>query len=328
MLVMAAALALTGCGGDEPVNGQPIQVKPEAERTILVMDRRGNVYDTDGQVTATIGNPAAATDYIIPFANDYYVTGSTEVGNAVGYWKNGVWNWVAEKPLGYRGTFGICKHHDDIYLLINQTDGVYVYKNSLLSRLSSDGNDHGMDITATDSHTFVAGSRSADGTSVAALWTDGERQLLPAAPDALRAEGYCVFAIGSHTLVGGHTDNAPTVWIDGELYTLPIGEGYQTGVVYDVAEQGGKVYSLGKRVTASGLNRATVWVEGQSRNYVAGDAASTSSEAIKIQFYSQDCYVLTVEHEAGSNNVASHVWFNGRLKCSLPGVNAAGFVVI
>ncbi len=327
---MAVLSLLTACGDDEPSKGQPIQVKPESERTILVMDTRGNLYNADGEVVQQASATLVSPSQIIPYAQDYYMAGSSVSQAGIGYWKNGSWVRVADAPQGYRGTAGISKLFDDIFLLVNCESGVRVYKNGTPIQLTSSSGDGGFDITASGSHVYVSGASS---DTEAVLWTDGERHVLPTSSGTQHAVGYCVYANGTHTLVGGNMDNTPVVWIDKALYTLPLADGFTAGVVHDVAEQGGKVYSVGHRVAQGGLKQATVWIEGQARSYATSSAGTVWSDALGLQFYSQDFYVLTVDYDdtdgdGANRKITSHVWLNGQRKYSLPGVNAAGFVVI
>lgn len=330
---MAGLSLLTACGDDEPNKGQPIQVKPESERTILVMDTRGNLYNTDGEVVLSANQTLVSPSQIIPFAQDYYMAGTSQPSAGIGYWKNGSWTRVADAPQGYLGTAGISKLFDDIYLLVNCESGVRVYKNGTPIQLTTSRGDGGLHITASGSHVYVCGSSSGTGSAEALMWTDGERHVLPTSRGTQRAVGYCVYANGTHTLVGGNMDNTPVVWIDKALYKLPLADGFTAGVVYDVAEQGGKVYSVGHRVSQGGLKQATVWIEGQARSYATSNSGTVWSDALGLQFYSQDFYVLTVDYDdtdgdGANRKITSHVWLNGQRKCSLPGVSAAGFVVI
>ncbi len=86
IIALTVLLSLASCDHDEPVD----PIKPVSERTLLIMDVKGNIHDINGNLIKTLPDCQVAT-HIIVVDGDYFVSGVNSK-QKVGYWKNGKWN--------------------------------------------------------------------------------------------------------------------------------------------------------------------------------------------------------------------------------------------
>ena len=77
-------LLLAACQHDEP--GNPI--KPFEERTIMMVNGIGRIYNIEGKVVSTLPDCASVSKIIVD-GDDYFVAGSSSK-DRVGYWKKGM----------------------------------------------------------------------------------------------------------------------------------------------------------------------------------------------------------------------------------------------
>ena len=350
LLLIAAALLglslLTACSDDEPNKGEPIQVKPEAERNIWILTQEGEIYDQTGAKVKTLPDCYYASQ-IIPFGTDYYVAGRNEdlEKNGFGYWKNGEWvtvlDWVQPAPV--IASWRICKRYDDIYLLTNRWEssgkyGLYIYKNGNpvrqddFNRQDDVNRRHGQctDMTVSGNNTYLTGYEYDDDElrSTPLLWTNGQKKSLPIG-NAYGGMTSCVYASGStRNIVGGCVMNVnnglgkPALWIDHQLTILKTSSDTHWGQVYDVLESNGHIYALGYE-----NEKATLWIDNKPEVYHHNsfENETSSSYGVQMQLYGSDLYVLTNE---SYTDVYYHIWMNGQHKNSVrvPG-NVVGFAV-
>lgn len=344
LLLIAAALLtlafLTACGSDEPSQGGPIQVKPEAERNIWILTQEGEIYDQTGAKVKTLPDCDYASQ-IIPFGTDYYVTGRNldYKSNGFGYWKNGEWVTVLdyEEPYAVTTSQLICKQYNDIYLLAAKSEptgnyGWYIYKNGKPTRQDDCNRSHSeyMDMSVSGNNTYLVGYEYDDDDflSTPLLWINGKKESLPIG-DAIGARPSCVCASGStRNIVGGCVMNVnnglgkPALWIDHQLTILKTSSDTRWGQVYDVLESNGHIYALGYE-----NEKATLWIDNKPEVYHHNsfENETSSSYGVQMQLYGSDLYVLTNE---SYTDVYYHIWMNGQHKNSVrvPG-NVVGFAV-
>ena len=127
MLLLAGMLV--ACNNDEPTpsGGTAIQVKSEADRTILIGAENGKVYNMkDGSVYATLPGCSQIANMTM-HGEDYYVAGKTTNGMMT-YWVNGKATLLGNNQ-GY--TACVARSYDNVYVVGVANDGlwsVYPYR--------------------------------------------------------------------------------------------------------------------------------------------------------------------------------------------------------
>ena len=338
---LAVFCALTACSNDsdEP-NGQEIQVKPESERTILIMDGFGHLYNQKGELVSTL--PDCYYSYhIISSAEDYFVAGqnSNFEKEGFGYWKNGEWVKVKDYTQPFPITYSLLigKRSDDIYLLTSQREdynksALYVYKNGNPIRQDDpDRNVQCKDMTVSNNKCYLVGYEKDTHNTIdyfyPVLWTDGKKEYLPVKTEYDGAAALCIYASGSsHTIIGGGIIRnqivKPAIWIDKNLTELSTSSSSARGEVSDVIEANGHLYALGYD-----NNKATLWVDGSRESYHHNSDPyaypDLDSYGLQMQLYGSDLYVLV------QSGYYYQIWMNGQLKSSFESKRRmVGFVVI
>ncbi len=346
LAIMIVSSMLTSCSNDsdEPT-GQPIQVKPESERTIMIMDESGHLFNQNGELVSTLPN-CEHSNQIIPFAENYYVTGEyleNEKYGGLGYWKNGEWVTVKEysQPYPITYSFLICKRYDDIYLLTSQWEdynksALYIYKNGNPIRQDDPARKvQCKDMTASNNKCYLVGYEYDDYNGLdyyyPVLWTDGKKEYLQVNTEyegaMAGATADCIYASGSsHTIIGGciikNDVGKPAIWIDKKLTELSTSSSSAWGEVIDVIETSGHVYALGYED-----NKATLWVDGNRESYHHNsnpdDYPDIYSYGLQLQLYGSDLYALV------QSGYYYQIWMNGQLKYTFwSSRSIVGFVVI
>ena len=334
-VALIAALSLSSCEHDEPVD----PIKPVGERTVLVLVSNGDIYDQTGKLVMQLPNCINAAE-IIADGDDYFVSGE-QSKERVGYWKNGKWNTLHVDFLDdvEHRTYGIGKWDYYIYLL----DMPNVLKNSGIFKLEDYHDfipaDHALRVS--EGKCYVIGYGFDDNDEVSqykpVLYTDYKKEFLPMPEGAVTGECQALYAYDrNHTVIGGIIDRKPAVWVDKEyqIYetsypSLLNTEGnFPLGRIDAITMSGGIIYGAGWELNDRYRLVATVWIDGVPEHFLSGDSHVSSSQAIEIYNYGNDVYVLTSEYNNESDETVNHLWLNGKLIMSYPGIEASGFTVL
>ena len=345
IVAVVALLSLASCEHDEP--GNPI--KPRSERTVLVLNDNGEIYNLAGELIKTLPNCAGVTQIIVD-GDDYFVSG-VSTKDRVGYWKNGKWCTLHVDFIDDvdHWAFGIGKWDYYIFLL----DYPFVLKNSGIFRLADSENfypsHHG--ISVSEGKCYVVGSElvnplvSADMMPI--LYTEHkgvyEKEQLPVLEGTVNSECCAIFAYDrNHFLAGGYCGREPVVWNDRVIQVLPRkyecdddGQTFPLGLVKAVALCDGHIYAGGFEYLdrEAEYQIATLWCDGvpQSLAIGADKEGYYSSNVSEIEVYGDDVYVLTSELYFDDNNVPtiySIIWLNGELLKVYEGINALSLAVL
>ena len=329
-----AVLSLTSCEHDEPES----PIKPVDERTVLVLTPVGDIYDQNGGLVAQLPNCTLAAE-IIADGDDYFVSGIQSKGR-VGYWKNGKWNTLHVDFIDdvEHTTYGIGKWDYYIYLL----DMPNVLKNSGIFPLEDyhDFIPANHALRVSQGKCYVIGYGFDENDKVPqykpVLYTDYKKEFLPMPAGAVTGECHALYAYDrKHTVIGGIIDRRPAVWVDKEyrIYEtsdpdLALDGDAPLGRIDAITMTGDHIYCAGWELNERYRLVATVWTDGAPQHYLSGDSHVSNSQAIEIYSYGGDVYVLTSEYNNETDEDVTHLWLNGKLIMSYPGVNASGFTVL
>ena len=335
IIVLAALLSLASCDHDEPVN----PIKPVSERTLLVMDVKGNIRDIDGRLIKTLPDCQVAT-HIIVVDGDYFVSGVNSK-QKVGYWKNGKWktlhvDFIDDVDLR---TFGIAKWDYNIYLL----DYPNVLRNSGIFRLKDCENFapamHG--ISVSEGKCYVVGTDNmpigdSDFKYMPVLYTERKGAYeksyltLPTGCD----EGQCqsIYAYDrNHYVAGGSAGRQAAIWDDGVVYPLPrlfdfaipADNRGMISRVYAVAKHDSHIYAAGIEYGEDHSPVTIYWVDGVPQKLVHSTAEHIISNVADMEVYGDDVYILSQESprstSSGNYEVTSVIWMNGQYLASFLG---------
>ena len=345
IMAVVSLLSLMSCEHDEP--GNPI--KPLSERTVLVLNDNGEIYDLNGKLVETLPNCAGVTQIIVD-GDDYFVSGASSK-DRVGYWKNGKWCTLHVDFIDDvdHWAFGIGKWDYYIYLL----DYPFVLKNSGIFRLADSENfyptHHGIAVSEGDC--YVVGSELVDPLNSAdmmpILYTEHkgvyEKERLPVLEGTVNSECCSVFAYDrKHFLAGGYCGREPVVWHDRQIHVLPRkyecdddGQTFPLGIVEAVALCDGHIYAGGFEYYDREAEKqiATLWCDDVPQSLAIGPDKDNyySSKVSEIEVYGNDVYVLTSEmyfDPEGTLTSYSIVWLNGQLLKIFEGVKAMSLAVL
>ena len=169
------------------------------------------------------------------------------------------------------------------------------------------------------------------------LYTDYKKEFLPMPEGAITGECHAVYAYNrNHTVIGGVIDRKPAVWVDKayQIYetsypSLLNTEGdFPLGRIDAITMSGGIIYGAGWELNEQYRLVATVWIDGVPQHYQSGDSHVRNSQAIEIYSYGNDVYVLTSEYNNETDENTNHLWLNGQLIMSYPGIEGSGFTVL
>lgn len=346
ILAIAALAAFMGaCGNDEPTpsidDDNVVQVKEEADRTVLIGAEDGKVYNMkDGSVYAALPGCEEVNNMAM-HGEDYYVAGyGTNRGGF--YWHNG-------EPVSLEAdiheTDDIARSYDHVYVLAHAGEvGYSVYRDGTLVAQTSEAQLHAL--AAYANNFYAVGSKRE---AVPALWTNNGVVELSNGGYPTVATGIDLVANNqnvTHYIVGYHSQTVdgaalkiPCLWRNGSLSTLPLNfteseknrNTYRSGMANDVAHRGQDIFVAGSRTDATNT-RATVWISSATdddavRTYWQADG-NVDAQAQKMLVYGSDLYVLTVEHNRDTDTWCTRVWMNHELKGTVGGIIGNAFVVI
>lgn len=331
-----ALIALAACQHDEP-GGKP---KPVDQRTVLVLDHDGEIYDQNGELVMQLPDCTYAAE-IIADGNDYFVSG-VQAKERVGYWKNGKWNTLHVDFIEDvdHWTYGIAKWDYYIYLL----DLPNVLKNSGIFPLENNHDfipaDHALSVSEGKCYVVGYGFGENDDESYykPILYSNYKdyykKEFLPMPEGTLTGEAHAIYSYDrDHTVIGGVIGRMPAVWVDKEYRIYPttvkldLDSPQDYGRVEAIKMGAGHIYGGGWELNEEQKMVATVWTDGVPAHYVSGDAGVSSSQAVEIFCYDNDVYVLTQEYNSEIDNDITFLWLNGKIIMSYAGIRATGFVV-
>lgn len=343
MLLLAGLLA--SCGNDEPTpridDDDVIQVKEEANRTVLIGTENGKLYNMkDGSIYKELPSCEWVNDMTMHGEN-YYVAGyGTQRGST--YWVNG--EAVSLGNDRYE-TYDVARSFDNVYVLGEGDAGTCVYRNG--TKIAETQDAFSLVALAANGNTFYAvGDYSPNS---AALWTNNGLTQLDAGGQAAHAteidlvtsnnsvmhyiSGYRV------TTTGGSQVTSPCLWHNATLSSLPLNfteseknrNTYRSGQANDVAHSGQKIFVAGHRSDGN-ISRATVWItstydDDDVKTYWQPDG-NIDAVAKRVLVYGSDIYVMTVEHNRDTDAWCTRIWMNHELKGTVNGIIGNGFVVI
>ena len=333
-LVVAAVLSLASCEHDEPVN----LLKQIDERTVLVLNHNGDIYDQNGELVMQLPNCTRAAE-IIADGDDYFVSGIHSKGR-VGYWKNGKWNTLHVDFIDdvEHLTQGIGKWDYYIYLL----DLPNVLKNSGIFKLENFHDfipaNHGLRVSEGKCYVIGYGFDENDEVSQykPVLYTDYKKEFLPMPEGSITGECHAAYAYNrNHIVIGGVIDLKPAVWVDKkyQIYettnpALSLGGGTPYGLIDAITMCNGHIYAAGWELNDKYRLVATLWTDGVPEHYLSGDNNVSNSRAIEIYSYGDDVYLLTSEYNNDTDEYVNYLWMNGKIIMSYPGFEATGFTVL
>lgn len=338
MLLLAGMLV--ACNNDEPTpsGGTAIQVKSEADRTILIGAENGKVYNMkEGSVYATLPGCTEINDMTM-HGEDYYVTGKTTNGMMT-YWVNGKATLLGNNQ-GY--TACVAKSYDNVYVVGVANDGLWsVYKNGSNTNVSS--NVTPIDMAANGDNYFAIGNGAVCGFMLAS-------QSVPLTVKAgsfysaidLVASNVVSYYIAGYKkdVVNGTDTYTPCFWAKERQIFLPVNftekevnqSIYKGGKALAISHKGADIYLAGWR--NDGTNQVpTVWVTSSSNDTDDTKAywkaeGNVDAEATKMLVYGSDIYVMTVEHNLDTHTYCTRIWMNHELKGTVNGIVGVDFVVI
>lgn len=349
IVAAVALLSLSSCEDDEP--GKII--KSENERTVLVLNSNGEIYNLEGELVKTLPNCAGVTQIIVD-DGDYFVSG-VSTKELVGYWKNGKWCTlhVDSRDDVDHWAFGIGKWDYYIFLL----DYPYVLKNSGLFRLEDceyfNPAHHG--ISVSEGKCYVVGSELVNPLSsskmMPILYTEKKgsyrKEKLPVPEGTVNGECFSVCAYNrDHFLAGGYCGREPVVWNDRQYQVLSRkyecdDDGEQEfpfGLVQAVAYNDGHIYAGGFEYYDREAEKqiATLWCDGVPQSLAIGVDREDyyASRVSEIVIYGNDVYVLTSEMyinpelSDGYLEIYSVIWLNGQMLKAFKGIEAMSIAVL
>ena len=346
IIAAVALLSLSSCEHDEPGDS----IKPVNERTVLVLNDNGEIYNLDGELVKTLPNCAGVTQIIVD-GDDYFVSGVSDK-DRVGYWKNGKWCTLHVDFIDDvdHWAFGIGKWDYYIFLL----DYPYVLKNSGLFRLKDSEYfypaHHG--ISVSEGECYVVGSELADPLNggfdmLPILYTEHkgvyEKEELPMLDGTTNSECSAIFAYDrKHFLAGGYSGREPVIWHDRQIQALQRkyecdddGQTFPLGIVEAIALCDGHIYAGGFEYYDREAEKqiATLWCDGVPQSLAIGPDKEDyfSSKVNEIEVYGNDVYVLTSEMYNGPDDSLisySIVWLNGQMLKVFEGIRALSIAVL
>lgn len=296
--LVIAIVIFSSCQHDEPGN----TIKPVDERTIMLVNGIGDIYNLNDEVVTTLPSCKAVSQIIVD-GDDYFVSGSSSK-DRVGYWKNGKWNTLHVDfidDVDHR-TYGIAKWDYYIYLL----DLPNVLKNSGIFPLKDSENfiaaRHG--ISVSEGVCRVVGSDLVESpvrARVPVIFSElkGEyvSEKLPLPDGIYKGDALAVHAFDrKHVIVGGYVGQEPAIWIDNELQVLPRSfdvnisyENIPLGSVNAVVRIEGHNYAAGSEYYDEDNQVATVWCDAVPVYHLMSSSDDfVSSEVMDIQAYGSD----------------------------------------
>lgn len=333
IFVTIALLSFSSCHHDEPDN----PIKPVDERTVLVLNYNGDIFDQTGELVKQLPNCTYATE-IIADGDDYFVSGVQSKGR-VGYWKNGKWNTLHVDFIDDvdHWIYGIAKWDYYIFLL----DIPNVLKNSGIFPLENYHDfipaDHALRVSEGKCYVIGYGFDENDEQPQykPILYTNYKKEFLPMPEGAITGECHSIYAYDrNHTVIGGVIDRKPAVWVDKEyrIYettnpSLNLEGDMPLGRVDAITLSNGHIYAAGWELNDKYRLVATVWHDGVPTHFLSGDSNVSSSQAVEICCYGDDVYVLTSEYNNETDEDIIHLWLNGKIIRSYPGMGASDFIV-
>lgn len=335
LFAFVALFSLSSCEHDEP----SAPIKPLEDRTVLVLNYNGEIFDQNGELVMQLPNCVNAAE-IIADGDDYFVSG-VQSKDRVGYWKNGKWHTLHVDFIDdvEHRTYGIGKWDYYIYLL----DMPNVLKNSGIFKLEDyhDFIPANHALRVSEGKCYVIGYGFDDNDEVSrykpVLYSDYKKEFLPMPEGAITGECHAIYVYDrNHTIIGGIIDRKPAVWVDKEcrIYetsypALLHAEGdFPLGSIEAITKCNGQIYAAGFEMNEQMCLVATVWIDGVPSQYLSGDTGVKNSQAIEICSYGTDVYVLTSEYHADIDQYVNHLWLNDRIIMSYPGIEASGFTVL
>ena len=337
ILAACAIVMLSSCEHDEPVN----PIKPQGERTVLLVTSSGEIYDQNGDLVTQLPNCTFASE-IISDGDDYFVAGVQSKGR-VGYWKNGKWNTLHVDFIDDvdHWTYGIGKWDYYIYLL----DIPNVLKNSGIFPLDDYQHfipaNHALRVTEGMCYVIGYEETNAEARYVPVLYSNRskdtyKKEYLPMPAGAVTGECKAIYAYDrDHTVIGGIIDRKPAVWVDKQYRIYDIScpelleEGtYPIGRIEAITMCNGHIYAAGFEYNEKQELTATVWTDGIPSHYLAHESDENSSQAIEIYSYGGDVYLLTREYDTGSGNLMTYLWLNGHIIRSYTDIEVSGLTVL
>ena len=333
LITVITVLSLSSCEHDDPVN----PIKPLEDRTVLVLNFNGDIYDQNGELVAQLPNCTQAFE-IISDGGDYFVSG-IQSQDRVGYWKNGKWNTLHVDFIDDVDhiIYGIGKWDYYIYLL----DIPNVLKNSGIFRLENCHDfmpaNHGLAVS--EGKCYVIGYGFGDQAGFVqyqpVLYTNYKKEFLPMPEGAETGECHAIYAYDSdHTIIGGMIDAMPAVWVDKEYEIYPVtypretlGDEYLIGRIQSVTKCNGHIYAAGFEFDYDKAYYATLWTDGVPVHYLSGWECS-NSQFLQIQSYGDDVYMLTIEYNDETDESRTHLWMNGRIIKTYNNIQPSSFTIL
>ena len=335
IIALTALLSLASCDHDEPVD----PIKSVSERTLLIMDVKGNIHDVNGKLIKTLPDCQVAT-HIIVVDGDYFVSGVNSK-QKVGYWKNGKWKTLHVDfidDVDHR-TVGIAKWDYNIYLL----DYPNVLRNSGIFRLKDCENFtpaiHG--ISVSEGKCYVVGTENMPTGDygfkyMPVLYTERkgayEKSYLPLPAGCDMGQCQSIYAYDrTHYVAGGSAGSLAAIWEDGVVYTLPrlfdfaipADNRGMISRVYAVAKHDSHIYAAGIEYGEDHSPVTVYWVDGVPQKLVHSTAEHIISNVADMEVYGDDVYILSQESprstSSGNYEVTSVIWMNGEYLASFLG---------
>ena len=341
--ILTLAAVLAGCG-DEPKpnvdDDNVIQVKEEADRTVLIGASDGYIYNMQGgAVYATLPGCTEVTSMTMHGEN-YYATGKTDDGQ-MAYWANG-----SAVGLGHNGySLDIVRNHNDIIVMgANDAEALLMVNGEMAQSWNKyisgavgiirNNQHYGMVCNTDDGVAFIFNNNYTNSASSNARATG---------TDILsNAQGVTYYVSGyTHSIVNGVEVRSPCLWVNGQAKATSLdvnftekeqnNHTYSSGRAMDVAHNNQNIIAVGSRSNST-TQVATVWItsstnEDNVRTYWQPDG-NVEAEARSVLVYGSDVYVMTVEHNLDTNTWCTRIWMNHQLKGTVNGIVGRGFAVI
>lgn len=321
IISLVAMLALTACGDDEPY-----KIKPAEDRTVLAVDKVGNIYDLQGELVQTLPDCEEVIQ-IISEGKDFFVSGKN-TKRKVGYWKNGKWSTLHVDFINdvEHDTFGIAKWDYNIYLL----DPPNVLRNSGIFPLEDHEHfspaRHG--ISVSEGYCFVVGTDiveikelTFDETPILYYFDKSKFKKkvlpLPEGVDNGTATGVDAFD-GNHYVACGYVGDLylqGIVWDEKDNIQLmsPTSTSMVLTMASAIEKVGDHIYVAGIESPDGVSFYALLWTDNVPQRLVYSESPESvlRSMVVDIQEYDSDIYVLTQETLFDSDTY-SVIWLNGK----------------
>ena len=369
IIAIAAMTAMLTACVDSPVD----PYKPVDQRKILVVTATGKIYDQNHVHLLTLPDCDIVSE-IISDGGDYFVSG-TNIKGKVGYWKNGEWNTLHIDFIDDVEHFssGIAKWDSYIFLF----DYPNVLKNSGIFPLKYCESFYPAwrCMNVSEGKCYVVGSRTNHKLNIEEpiLYSEikGEYigEVLPISTTG-RGDSRCnsVFAYDrTHTLVCGHIDDQPALWVDKQLQILPCTyKNVETQMIYPLATGNsvtrcdGHICVGGYETTPEFKKIATLWIDGVPQHLQTDREFLDESFVEEVFTYDKDLYVMTYERIVIPNKAAANgrhfikdddgdgdewgddeggdedfdlidryvIWMNGVVVATFEGLNISDFTVL